>query len=246
MVNLHCYLQSDGKDDSIGIVDLSSPDGSVCLICGADFYMQPVWHPNGNMIAWVEWNAPNMPWDGALLKTAQFDRKTGRITDIRKIAGDINCPVFQPEFSPDSKYLGFLQGAGDRDELVILNLQTHAKRVLLKDKVLITPAWTLGQRVYGWGPDSKSIFCIYQEKGEFGVMELDLENFSTNKELDLFPYSNFSQIAVSPIDMRFACIASSPKIPARIIEWKKGEIQVVRSSLDFEISPQEISISSAS
>jgi dipeptidyl aminopeptidase/acylaminoacyl peptidase len=181
-----------------------------------------------------------MPWDGSLLKTAQFDRKAGRISDIRTIAGDTNTPVFQPEFSPDSRHLSYLQGAGDRDELIILDLQTGVKRVVLKDKILITPAWTLGQRVYGWSPDSRMIFCIYQKMGEFGVIELDLEN-STNKELDLSPYSNFSQIKLSPKDKSFACIASYPEIPARIIEWEKGEIQVVQSSLEFDISPHEIS-----
>ncbi len=234
------YLHSDGKDDSIRVISLTKPDDSNCLVEGADFYMQPVWHPKGDMIAWVEWNAPNMPWDGALLKTAQFDRKTNRISDIRIIAGDLDTPVFQPEFSPDSSYLSYLQGAEDRDELVILNLQTGVRKVLLRDKILITPAWSLGQRVYGWSSDSRSIFCTYQEKGEFGVMELDLKN-STNTDLDLSPYSNFSQITVSPVDISFACIASAPMIPTRIIEWKKGEIRVVRSSLEIDISPQEIS-----
>jgi hypothetical protein len=92
------YLHSDGKDDSIKLINLTKSEGSVRLLCGADFYMQPAWHPEGNMIAWVEWDAPNMPWDGALLKTAQFDRITGRISDIRTIAGDTKTPVFQPEF----------------------------------------------------------------------------------------------------------------------------------------------------
>lgn len=234
------YLQSDGKDDSINVVDLTRPDSAARLVCGADFYMQPVWHPKGNMIAWVEWNVPNMPWDGALIKTAQFDKKTRNISSIQTVAGEANTPVFQPEFSPDSRYLSYLQGAGDRDELIILDLQTGVKRVLLKDKILITPAWSLGQRVYGWNPDSRMIFCIYQEMGEFGVMELDVEK-STNKELELSPYSNFSQITVSPKDKSFACLASSPEIPARIIEWKNGEIQVVQSSLEFDISPHEIS-----
>jgi dipeptidyl aminopeptidase/acylaminoacyl peptidase len=234
------YLQSDGKDDSINILDITRPNNLSRLVYGADFYMQPVWHPEGELIAWVEWNAPNMPWDGTIIIKAQFDKSTRSISAIQNIAGDTNTPVFQPEFSPDSNFLSYLQAAGDRDELVILDLHSGVKSVTLKDKIMITPAWTLGQRVYGWSSDSRSIFCIYQEKGEFGVMELDLEN-STDKELDLSPYSNFSQITVSPIDMSFACIASSPEIPARIIEWNNGEVRVVRSSLDLDISPREIS-----
>jgi dipeptidyl aminopeptidase/acylaminoacyl peptidase len=234
------YLHSDGKDDSIRSLNLTTPDDSECLVSSANFYMQPVWHPQENMVAWVEWNVPNMPWNGTVIKTGQFDKNTGNISSIQTIAGGITTPVFQPEFSPDSKYLSFLQGAGDRDELIVINLHTGVRSVLLKDKILITPAWSMGQRVYGWSPNSGTIFCIYQEMGNFGVIELDLEN-STLNELDLSPYTTLSQITVSPVDMSFACIASSPEIPTRIIEWKNEEIRVVQSSLEFDISSQEIS-----
>jgi hypothetical protein len=40
------------------------------LSTGADFYMQPAWHPSGKLIAWIEWDHPEMPWDGTRLMLA--------------------------------------------------------------------------------------------------------------------------------------------------------------------------------
>ena len=34
--------------------------------------MQPVWNVDGSALAWVEWDHPNMPWDGARLVLARF------------------------------------------------------------------------------------------------------------------------------------------------------------------------------
>ncbi|KAF8664837.1 hypothetical protein AX16_000678 [Volvariella volvacea WC 439] len=37
------------------------------FVSGADFYAQPKFSPDGNHVAWLEWNHPDMPWDGARL-----------------------------------------------------------------------------------------------------------------------------------------------------------------------------------
>jgi sugar lactone lactonase YvrE len=81
------FIQSYEKTDRLALVDAAGASWPRILVEGADFYMQPVWHPDGNRIAWVEWNNPNMPWDGSLLKTAQFDPAQGTISSIATLAG---------------------------------------------------------------------------------------------------------------------------------------------------------------
>jgi dipeptidyl aminopeptidase/acylaminoacyl peptidase len=235
------FLHSDGKDDSIGLVDLTKPAWPTRLVYGADFYMQPTWRPDGKTIAWVEWNAPQMSWDGALIKTAQFDPHSKSISNIQTMAGDPSTPVFQPEFSPDGRFLSYIQGAEDTDELVLLDLASGAKKIALQGEILIQPAWLMGQRVYGWSSDSTSLFVICQKRGAASILEVDAKG-AGSKELLIPAYSTFSQISMSPSRKAFACIASSPLIPARAIEWENGTIREIRRSVDLDFSPHEISI----
>ncbi len=206
------FLHSDGKDDSIGLVDLTTPAWPTRLVYGADFYMQPAWHPNRAIIAWVEWNAPQMSWDGALIKTARYNPNTKSISNIQTIAGDPSTPVFQPEFSPDGRFLSYIQGAEDTDELVLLDLASGARTIVLQGEVLIQPAWLMGQRLYGWSADSTSLFVICQKRGAASILEVDAAG-AGSKELPIPAYTTFSQISMSPSRKAFACIASSPLIP---------------------------------
>jgi sugar lactone lactonase YvrE len=55
------YVFSDGSMDCLGLVDAGGTRWPQKLAAGADFYMQPAWHPQGTHLAWVEWDHPNMP-----------------------------------------------------------------------------------------------------------------------------------------------------------------------------------------
>ena len=81
----------------------------VVLAAGRDFYASPRVSPDGRRLAWLEWDHPNMPWDGTELRLAELagDALAG---DPVTVAGGPEESVFQPEWSPD----GVLHLVSDR------------------------------------------------------------------------------------------------------------------------------------
>ena len=148
VVFVHTY---EGKD-VLGIVDVEGSTWPNKLAFGADFYMQPVWHPSGNRLAWVEWDHPNMPWDGTRLIMAELEEDVLTVTEL---AGGEDTPILQPAFSPDGRYLSYLQNEGEWDQLVLRDLETGEVKTLVKEASLLEPAWIQGVVVQGWMPDSQ-------------------------------------------------------------------------------------------
>jgi dipeptidyl aminopeptidase/acylaminoacyl peptidase len=240
---LALFLHSDGVIDSIGLVSLAGDRWPIRLVQGADFYMQPCWHPSGNWIAWVEWNAPAMPWDASLLKLAAFSRGEETPEPGVIIAGDASTPVFQPEFSPNGRSLSYITGSGDTDELVLYDLGSGEKRILLRGKYLLPPAWVMGMRTYGWDSSSASLFIIIQNGDGTGSRVARISVSSGEMEmLDLSPYTNFSQLVPSPEHPGFVCFASSAMLSSSLVEWREGSFHELRPGLSIPVSADDISI----
>jgi|AutmiccommuBRH23_1029490.scaffolds.fasta_scaffold00054_105 dipeptidyl aminopeptidase/acylaminoacyl peptidase len=242
------YVFSDGENDALGVVDSSGVQWPQKLVQGADFYMQPIWHPNTDMIAWIEWNHPNMPWDGTRLKIASLDfNELPVVKQIQTIAGDKETVIFQPEFSPDGRWLSYLTSVGDWDALVLVNLSNMEKRLVYQPAGLhlMEPAWVQGIRTYSWDADSQSIYLLQNHAGFGSLWQLNISSGEVHK-VDTGAYTWLKQISVSSAG-EVALIASSAIIPARIIvgDGKKWRV-VARSSAEnipssFLSSPRAIS-----
>ena len=85
------------EQDNVNVI-AAIPDR--VLVEGADFYSDPIVSPDGKFLAWLQWNHPNMPWDGTELWVAAFNA-SGLIGVREKIAGGPSESVFQPEWAPD-------------------------------------------------------------------------------------------------------------------------------------------------
>lgn len=82
---------------SIAAVPLEGGDPTP-LVTGRDLLCAPCLSPDGRQLAWLAWDYPSMPWDGAELWLAALDAQ-GRPVSPRRVAGGPEESCQQPRFS---------------------------------------------------------------------------------------------------------------------------------------------------
>ncbi len=234
------YVHSYEKLDRLAIVDCEGRGWPRILVEGADFYAQPVWHPGGERIAWVEWNHPQMPWDGTLLKTARWSIEKGLTGEPEVLAGGRDVPVAQPSFSPDGRWLAWVAGTGEMDSLIVWDVIKGTRKTLVEGAILMDPAWVLGLRSIGWAHDSRKIYYRRNENGFASIGSVDLES-GASQAIPTAPYAWVDQISLSPREDALAFIGSSPCIPDRVVLRKGGTYSVQARSDAERIPPEEFS-----
>lgn len=213
------FVNSYEGRDVLAVVDALGNIWPQILASGADFYMQPTWHPNGDCIAWVEWDHPNMPWDGTLLKLAELECKEGSVPVIREITvltGGENTSIFQPYFSPDGRYLAYVSDADGWWQLYLYDFENHSHEKLTDVQAEHgSPAWVQGVRTYGFTPDGRYLIILRNQNGSIEIWQFELATRREKKIILEDEYTYFSQISVS--DRGISCIASGGRIPTRVI-----------------------------
>lgn len=232
VVYVHTY---EGKD-GLALVDVNGAMWPQKLIFGTDFVMQPCWHPSGRYLAYVAWHHPNMPWDNTQLHlvTLDFDYSgMPYVIDLDVVAGD--TAIFQPEFSPDGRYLSYISDETGYGQLYIYDLETKQTRQLTDFEAEHgTPAWVQGLRMVAWAQDG--IYFLRNKNGFFSLHHHDLSE--TVRTLDTGEYTEMEQIAVSPSG-KVAMIASSYATPSRIVTL--DNLRIHRRSNMENIYPIELS-----
>lgn len=231
------FVHSYEDVDVIGVVDSHGALWPQRLVTGADFYAYPTWHPDGGHIAWIEWDHPNMPWDGTRLFVATVEGKPPQVVRRQLVAGDERTPVTQPAFSPDGRYLSYIVTEGEWDSLVLYDMHTGEKRPLLQGEglVLTDPAWIQGVRTYGWAEGGRA---VYVRRNERGIATLERVDVTTGRvtPLPIAPYTWIQQITPWPQGRKLTAIASSSRIPPRVVVWD-GDTWHVRARSSSESIP---------
>ena len=163
------------------------------LVTGADFYSNPRLSPDGLRLCWLQWNHPNMPWDGCELWVTELGDVD--MANARRVAGSLDESIFQPEWSPDG-VLHFVSDASGWWNLYRLSGDdegTQAESLCPMEAEFATPTWVFGMRTYGFASADRLI-CTYVQKGSWALASLD----TTYGELAPFdlPYSDFSSVWV--------------------------------------------------
>lgn len=234
------YVHSYEGKDSLAIVDPEGQSWPQQWVTGDDFYMQPCWHPRGDQIAWVAWNHPQMPWDGTTLHLAQIDPTQRQLKDVITIAGDHQTSIFQPQFSPDGRYLAYIADPTGWWHLYLYDLGTGQYRQLTSGEAEYgVPAWLQDFRTYGFNGAGDTIYIIRNKAGFSRLEQIDIASEACVQIPVDERYTWLEQIAVHPSAARVALIASGGCTPSRVITidvekgariWRRATSEVLPTS----------------
>jgi dipeptidyl aminopeptidase/acylaminoacyl peptidase len=200
------------------------------LAGGHDFLCSPRLSADGNRLAWLAWDHPNMPWNGTTLYLADV-AEDGAMGEPRVIAGGPTESIFQPEWSPDGAAIVFVSDRSGWWNLYRYDLVKRTTRPLApREAEFGVPLWQLGASTYAFaGPDR--IVCTYSERGLGQLAVLDLAR-ETLMPLDT-PFTEFGSVRAEGDRAVFR--AGSTSHPASIValDLACGEYDVLKKATDI-------------
>jgi dipeptidyl aminopeptidase/acylaminoacyl peptidase len=208
-------------------------DGRV-LAEGYDFYSTPRLSPDGQHLAWLCWNHPNMPWDGTELWTAGLKSDDG-LDKPEQIAGGPGESIFQPEWSPS----GVLHFVSDRSGWWNLYRRSGGIEALCPMEAEFgEPQWVFGMRSYAFLTEGQ-ILCAYTQNGRWSLAQLETSSRHLVR-LDL-PYTDISDVHVASGFAYF--LGGSGFEPSSLIKLDpaSGGMEVLRRSIEATIEPGYLS-----
>lgn len=222
------FVFSDGENDLIDVVPMHGMDWPRQLIKGADFYLQAVWHPGGEYIAWVEWDHPLMPWQGSRVKIGEVGGMQLRLFSENWIAGRKGNAAHQPQFSPNGRWLSYLEQNDNWENLILYDLKKKTKRTLVHgaDFMLSTPDWVQGLHSYIWDHESRFIYYIRYADAQATLWQVNVRGGkSTCVEFE--SYTWLSQISMPSTGNSPTMLVSSPSIPKKMAVLHHGKLQIL-------------------
>ena len=204
--------RADNREAVNTLVALPLEGGAVqVLVSGNDFYSSPRISPNGDWLAWLTWNHPNMPWDGCELWVGELG-VDGALINQQLIAGGLRESIFQPEWSPD----GTLYFTSDRSgwwNLYRAPADAAVECVCEMPAEFGAPQWIFGLSTYAF-ESADRIVCAFAERGLWRLGAIDTQA-RTLQRIEA-PYNEISYVCAAPGRAVFR--AASPQAPFSIIE----------------------------
>ena len=222
--------------NTVVAVDLSGGDEGRVLIQGHDFFSSPRISPDGDRMAWLSWDHPNMPWDGTRLWSAEI-AADGGLGEVRQVAGGAREAIVQPAWSPD----GRLYFVSDRSGWWNLYCAGDGalRAVLPISAEFAGPAWAFGMRWYGF-LDPATILACFSEDGRWHLGVIDVAAGALER-LEL-PYTELAGLTVE--GGQAILRAGRPDAPAAIVLLDPGSRRVreLATAGELPVDPAYLSV----
>lgn len=221
-----CVRESAVDARSLVAVPLDPGRPVRTLVATGAFLAAPRPSPDGSLLAWIEWDRPQMPWDGSRLRVGRLGPE--KVTQAWTLLGGPAESVFQPEWASGSS----LYAVSDRTRwwnLYEVSLDGALRPVCLSSEEFGWPQTAPGLASYGALADGR--LAALHGCGGWRLDLLDPKD-GTLVPLDL-PYTAW-QPTVRTGGNLIAAVAGSPTRPAGIVvvDATTGKHEVVRQPAD--------------
>ncbi|MCC7366018.1 MAG: S9 family peptidase [Dehalococcoidia bacterium] len=214
------YVSTYEDVDALAIVDTEGRRWPQRIATGRDFYMQPDWHPAGDRLAWVEWDHPNMPWDGTETKLANVVFPEGGLPQLAgatTIAGGASTATYQPIFTRDGAAMLYVSDETGWGHVYRRDLATgETRRISSGEGEFGEPAWNQGMRRITVTPAGR--VTGVRTRLAFDTLTVAEPGGELADRPDLHPgYTAIGLPVASPADERIAFFGGSGQQTARLV-----------------------------
>ncbi|MCP4400874.1 MAG: S9 family peptidase [bacterium] len=222
----------EGAQEAVNaIVGLSLEEESsgTILVEGDDFYSNPRVSPDGTQLLWLNWNHPNMPWDGTELWLAEI-LEDGSLGERQKLAGGTNESIFQPQWSPDGKVYFISDRTGWWN--LYRRQGKNIEIILEMEAEFALPQWVFGYSTYAFISEDE-ILCSYDIQGSGHLARLDIPKRQlTNIDL---PYSSFESLQANRQQAVFSSGSPTEVLSVLRLQLDSGQTDVLRRSSSIAV-----------
>jgi len=223
--------------NTIVSVSLGGNDDGTVLVSGNNFYSNPCLSPDGNKLAWLTWNHPNMPWDGTELWAADV-MEDGTLQNAELVTGSASESIFQPEWSPDGILHFVAEYTGWWNLYRRHNGQIEA--LCPMEAEFGEPQWIFNMSTYGFVSAGR-ILCSYTQNGTQHLAALD-----TNTKALTPIATSFSELFMVKCGNGFAVfLGGSSTQPWTLVRMDTTTNQLEMIKQTFEVSVDREYLSSA-
>lgn len=233
----HSNPDQEAVNSLVGL-DLAGGSSGQILVQGYDFFSSPALSPDGSQLAWLCWNHPHMPWDGAELWVGKLD-PAGNVVAREMVAGQQGDEALtQPRWAEDGTLYFISDPTGWWNIYRWRGGQVEA--VTDRQAEFGLPQWVFGLSTYDF-VDAGHLVCAYTEAGQRHLALLDVENRDLTP-LDTGPFYAAGQLRVAGRRLYFRG-ASPTQFDALVeLELDSGALQVIRRASNLQIDPGYLSV----
>ena len=198
------------------------------LVSGAQFFASPTPSPDGTRLAWINWNHPNMPWDGTELRVGRVSVDTAAgaldVADAALVMGGPEESVLAPLWRDDASLYAISDASGWWNLYEVAAAAGAAPRALhpLAEE-FAGPAWQLGGRPFERLGDGR--LAVVHGLGEWRLGLLDPVSGEL-ADVDLPGYrTTDADLAVS--GTAIATVAGGPRTPWSVLRVAGGDFEAL-------------------